>query len=311
MPEDNDAAAARPILPLISSGTVGPLGLCHLPRLWAKALLHETGHLPEGYRHGAGGIDELLFLAVGIDANAFAAFMAERPTYLECEAWVRSNASNLDSESIASFNDMLRNRTKPAVQLQSQWRFIGLRDESVRHTVLANDLDDWMSLHYQATTGTLPFIAASMHAAFSELLTVLVHDTGASRATVRVDLPQFGFEPRLPMAEALRPGSTSALDSVHAGTTNSETVQYMLRERRPLIQGNLAGDGPASHADFTDKYNVQARMIGPVFAGDRLAAWISVHDDHPREWSEDDVAALSRAMSEMSRLAQMAIRSQG
>ena len=38
------------IVPLISSGTQGPLGVLHLPRLWQKVILGAAGKIPEGYR---------------------------------------------------------------------------------------------------------------------------------------------------------------------------------------------------------------------------------------------------------------------
>ena len=36
-------------VPLISSGTAGPLGVLHLPRLWQKVSLEATGKLASGY----------------------------------------------------------------------------------------------------------------------------------------------------------------------------------------------------------------------------------------------------------------------
>ncbi|MGZ4964624.1 MAG: DUF5069 domain-containing protein, partial [Limisphaerales bacterium] len=37
------------IVPLISSGVAGPLGVLHLPRLWLKASLEACGKLAPGY----------------------------------------------------------------------------------------------------------------------------------------------------------------------------------------------------------------------------------------------------------------------
>ena len=36
-------------VPLISSGTAGPLGVLHLPRLWQKVTLEYAGKLAAGY----------------------------------------------------------------------------------------------------------------------------------------------------------------------------------------------------------------------------------------------------------------------
>ncbi|GIT38799.1 MAG: hypothetical protein Ct9H300mP7_7200 [Verrucomicrobiota bacterium] len=38
------------IVPLISSGTKGPLGVLHLPRLWQKVSLEAAGKLPTATR---------------------------------------------------------------------------------------------------------------------------------------------------------------------------------------------------------------------------------------------------------------------
>ena len=36
------------IVPLISSGTAGPLGVLHLPRLWQKVSLEAAGKIADG-----------------------------------------------------------------------------------------------------------------------------------------------------------------------------------------------------------------------------------------------------------------------
>ena len=36
-------------VPMISSGTAGPLGVLHLPRLWQKVSLEAQGKLAAGY----------------------------------------------------------------------------------------------------------------------------------------------------------------------------------------------------------------------------------------------------------------------
>ena len=53
-------------IPLISTRSVGPLGLVHLPRLWLKMRLSTKGKLAEDYRAGEGGFDGLLLDALGI-----------------------------------------------------------------------------------------------------------------------------------------------------------------------------------------------------------------------------------------------------
>lgn len=138
------------IVPTLSSSTVGPLGIRHLPRLWLKVLLHAVGALPEGYRHGNGGFDEMTLVALGVDPAAFVAYVErELPTYLACEAWIRAHATKLDPETIARHNEEIRTRMKPDEAAAEQRAYIGIEAPHLRHGVLLNDLDDWKTVHAQ------------------------------------------------------------------------------------------------------------------------------------------------------------------
>jgi Domain of unknown function (DUF5069) len=154
--ERNDA-----IVPLISSSVAGPLGARHLPRLWLKILLHAAGRLPEGYRHGSGGFDGMTLDGLGIDAAAFIGFIELRmPTYLECEAWVRSHGTKLDAASIAAHNAAIAEREKPDDMAAEFRQRLGIGDERVRNSIALNDLDDWSLAH--------TLITAAMGAAASK-----------------------------------------------------------------------------------------------------------------------------------------------
>ncbi len=52
------------IVPTISSGTAGPLGVLHLPRLWQKMSLGAVGKLADGYKNCGPGYDLMV-----LDAN--------------------------------------------------------------------------------------------------------------------------------------------------------------------------------------------------------------------------------------------------
>ena len=74
------------IIPLISSGTTGPLGVKHLPRLWLKTLLSATGHMPAGYKDLRPGFDYMVLEGLGINPDAAREFIVnDRPTYLAFE----------------------------------------------------------------------------------------------------------------------------------------------------------------------------------------------------------------------------------
>jgi len=138
------------IVPLLSSRAVGPLGATHLARLWLKVLLSALGRLPEGYRSGVGGFDETTFENLGIDCEAFIAFVREKhPDYLACEAWVRKHATKIDPASIAAHNEYILERCKSEESAATQREYIGIDAPELRNAVVLNDLDDWATLHRQ------------------------------------------------------------------------------------------------------------------------------------------------------------------
>jgi hypothetical protein len=147
----------EPIVPLISSSVVGPLGITHLPRLWLKILLHARGRLPEGYRHGNGGLDELTCVHLGIDVEELIRFIdTALPDYLQFEAWVREHATKLDANTIAAHNlDILTRNMREELASERRARF-GIADESFAHAIRLNDLDDWAGVHAMVTRNGEP-----------------------------------------------------------------------------------------------------------------------------------------------------------
>ncbi|GAC1659536.1 MAG: hypothetical protein NVS4B13_04590 [Candidatus Elarobacter sp.] len=142
----------EPIVPTLSSSVMGPLGVKHLPRLWPKILLHSCGRLPEGYRHGVGGFDEFLTTTLGIDRDAFIAHIeTARPDYLALEAWVRTNATALNAETIAVVNARVTNADLPEAMLADRRRHLGFNEPAYIKAAALNDLDDWAALHNAVT----------------------------------------------------------------------------------------------------------------------------------------------------------------
>lgn len=136
------------IIPLISPITTGPLGVMHLPRLWYKLLLHSYGLLAEGYRHGHGGLDGKLLTALGIDAEAFIAFVeGERPDYQACERWVQQHATNLNPASIAAHNEAVINEKMPEKNAAQRREQFNIADPSFASAVPLINLDDWAGVH--------------------------------------------------------------------------------------------------------------------------------------------------------------------
>src|SRR5437899_6457728 len=96
-------------VPLISSGTAGPLGVLHLPRMWQKVSLEAAGKLAPGYPGIGKGYDAMTCAALGLDEQAVKDYIKqEKPTYPQFEAWVKKNAKSLNRQSIEKHNAAVR-----------------------------------------------------------------------------------------------------------------------------------------------------------------------------------------------------------
>ena len=95
-------------IPLISSGTTGPLGVLHLPRLWQKVSLENAGKLNSEYPGIGGGYDQMVLDGLGLDKDAFIALMQTKPTYTQLEAWVLEQSGGaLDADAVTKLNDSI------------------------------------------------------------------------------------------------------------------------------------------------------------------------------------------------------------
>src|SRR6201997_3675570 len=100
---------AETYVPMISSGTAGPLGVLHLPRMWQKVSLESQGNLAPGYPGIGRGYDAMTCAALGLDEQAVKDFIKQnKPTYPEFEAWVKKNGKTLDRQSIEKHNAAVR-----------------------------------------------------------------------------------------------------------------------------------------------------------------------------------------------------------
>ena len=143
---------SEPIVPVLSSNVAGPLGVKHLPRLWLKLVLHGLGRLPEGYRHGIGGFDEFVITTLGLDRDAFIAYVEQqRPDYLTCEAYVRAHATALTPEAIAAVNARIETTDLPDTLLPDRRARLGPGADGVTRGYALNELDDWLAMHETLT----------------------------------------------------------------------------------------------------------------------------------------------------------------
>jgi hypothetical protein len=135
-------------VPLISSGTAGPLGVLHLPRLWQKVSLEAAGKLAAGYPGIGKGYDAMTCAALGLSEDAVKAFIkSNKPTYPQFEAWVKQNATSLNAASVEKHNAAVRGYEHDDATRQSILSANGLPDGSPKDAVNLNNLDDWFEFH--------------------------------------------------------------------------------------------------------------------------------------------------------------------
>ena len=137
-------------VPLISSGTAGPLGVLHLPRLWQKVSLEAMGKLAPGYPGIGRGYDAMTCAALGLDEKAVQDYIQQsKPTYPQFEAWVKKNAKSLNPQAIEKHNAAVRGYNHDDATRQGILSNCGIADDAnvCKDAVNLNNLDDWYEFH--------------------------------------------------------------------------------------------------------------------------------------------------------------------
>lgn len=134
------------------------------------------------------------------------------------------------------------------------------------------------------------------------ILDGLLRDLGASRVTLRQDLPgDYAF----PVThEALSAGATSLRDE-RTVDLRTQPVVRELAQGRQVVQADTraAFDDPAFQTMLDTYGGLAAQIVTPVFAGGRLAAIVSLHQlGSPRTWTDDEAAACTRAATRVAEL---------
>jgi hypothetical protein len=146
-------ASATKLIPLISSGTAGPLGAVHLPRLWLKLTLAAHDVLADGYDEAGAGFDAMTLAALGLDKDKTIAFVRENhPTYVQFEEYVvNENGGSVSPDAIAKHNAAVLGYDHDGTFADpaEARKHLGIKDESIKNAVLLNTLDDLASLHEQ------------------------------------------------------------------------------------------------------------------------------------------------------------------
>ena len=137
-------------IPMISSGTAGPLGVIHLPRLWQKASLEAQGKLHPDYPGIGKGYDSMVLAALNLQESAVRAFLATKPSYTAFEAWIKKQPGvKLDQATIDKNNADIRGYNHDDATRQGILAACGLADDGSvsRGAVDLNNLDDWATFH--------------------------------------------------------------------------------------------------------------------------------------------------------------------
>jgi len=138
------------IVPLISSGTAGPLGVLHLPRLWLKVSLESRGKLAAGYPGAGKGYDQMVIDGLGLNREAVINYIkTERPTYPQFEAWIKKQPGvKLDKGNIEKLNASIRGYIHDDATRKSILGASSVNDDgSIKDAVNLNNLDDWKEFH--------------------------------------------------------------------------------------------------------------------------------------------------------------------
>ncbi len=136
------------IVPLISSGTAGPLGVLHLPRLWLKLSLEAREKLADGYPGCGKGYDSMVLDALGVEEAAVKEFVhTKRPTYPAFEAWIAQQAGvKLDADTISRLNAAISGYLHADETRQDILKENAL-SSGPKDAVNLNNLDDWFLFH--------------------------------------------------------------------------------------------------------------------------------------------------------------------
>ena len=138
------------IVPLISSGVAGPLGVLHLPRLWLKASLEAQGKLAAGYPGIGKGYDTMTITALGLNEAAVRQFISSsKPTYPQFEAWVKKQpGEKLDKATLYKHNQSILGYIHDDATRKGILSASGITEESGVNpgAVDLNNIDDWFEL---------------------------------------------------------------------------------------------------------------------------------------------------------------------
>ena len=139
------------IVPLISSGVSGPLGVLHLPRLWLKVSLESRGKLASGYPGAGKGYDQMVIDGLGLNRDAVINFIKnQRPTYPQFEGWIKKQPGvKLDRASVHRLNSAIAGYIHADDTRKSILSANAIADDGGAYVdaINLNNLDDWKEFY--------------------------------------------------------------------------------------------------------------------------------------------------------------------
>ena len=133
----------------------------------------------------------------------------------------------------------------------------------------------------------------------ADVLEELLAATGASRVTLRRDVPGEDAFPVVEEALAVGVGSLRGERSVHLPT---QPVVLEVQQGRQVVQDDCAAayDDPEFQRMLVAYGGLAAQIVTPIEVQDRLEAILSVHQlGTPRDWSADEIATVTAAAARL------------
>jgi GAF domain-containing protein len=139
-------------------------------------------------------------------------------------------------------------------------------------------------------------------AEIEDVLQALLSSTGASRVTLREDVPgDYAF----PVThEALAPG-VGTLRGERTVDLRNQPVALEVAAGRQVIQDDCAQafDDPAFHRMRETYGGLAAQIVTPVLSDGRVAGIVSLHQlGSPRHWTEEEIEACRAAATRVGAL---------
>jgi hypothetical protein len=144
-------ASSSKVVPLVSSGTKGPMGALHLPRLWLKLSLGSRNMLADGYDVCGQGFDQMTLTGLGLDKEKTLAFIREKhPTYMQFEEYVAAqHGGTVPADLIAKHNAAIAGYNHGEDDGKSMRSESGISNHNVKDAVTLNTVNDLDELHKQ------------------------------------------------------------------------------------------------------------------------------------------------------------------